>query len=296
MPHTQSPRFFLSSNPESLKALAPDVTIEAEYGDVTVKGRMLTMAHHGKNAGNMAPCAYDHTLCRDLYLDSGDVETVGLSHIDLDTIGGCMAVVGNKPKGSYTFWQAAEFVDLNGPHRLHQYSGLTPKVIDQLNAWWAWSEGNRTYAPRDGSLLEVTTQVGEAMDALLAILAGDQGAIDAGRAWAKRQDGLNAISFQSITYGVILRDHPSFTNHLYTTPGNQVGVAVVAFNPEHASVTLSFEDELPASGVTARALVQELWGELAGGHDTIAGSPRGRAMTKDDAFALLRRVVAEYSA
>lgn len=46
------------------------------------------------------------------------------------------------------------------------------------------------------------------------------------------------------------------------------------------SVTISLEK--PIRGISCREIVQELWGSEAGGHDGIAGSPRGKSMTEKD--------------
>lgn len=48
----------------------------------------------------------------------------------------------------------------------------------------------------------------------------------------------------------------------------------------------------PVPGVSCSELVQELWGPEAGGRDTIAGSPRGRAMTLADANKAVIRLQA----
>jgi hypothetical protein len=69
-------------------------------------------------------------------------------------------------------------------------------------------------------------------------------------------------------------------------------MAVVTFNTKFKSVTVSIAD--PQPGFSCREFVQKLWGPEAGGHDGIAGSPRGREMTLDDAktaFTKLSQIV-----
>ena len=73
-----------------------------------------------------------------------------------------------------------------------------------------------------------------------------------------------------------------FVNHLYeafTDKGMVVGRGIVSYNPA-GSITVSLADPVP--GVSCRVLVQRLWGALAGGHDGIAGSPRGQVMMQSD--------------
>lgn len=99
-------------------------------------------------------------------------------------------------------------------------------------------------------------------------------------AWAAAGEELNRSSFRGLQYGVIRREAGCFVNHLYTAPNGEVGSAVVALNTATGAVTVSLADPIP--GVSCVEIVQALWGPLAGGHAGIAGSPRGRVMTRDD--------------
>jgi hypothetical protein len=272
-------RVLLSSSPVSLTAalaaFASTATVEAEYGDVTVSGSALTFAHHGKNAGAPCPCSYGNEVAADLA-----VEAVGVSHVDLDTLGGVLAIQGRKPLAE-SFWTLAEYVDLNGAHRLVQ-SGASAEDVARLHAWWAWSERHRLFAPRDGSVTDAGAWIDAAAEAVTSILEGDPALLQAGEAFRLAGEALNSASFVEAGEGVLLRSSDAFTNHLYTSPSGETAKAVVAYNPKFRSVTVSFEAG-SASPVSAREFVQGLWGDLAGGHHGIAGSPREQAMTLDDA-------------
>lgn len=272
-------RVFLSSSPSSLVAALASfnvtATVEAEYGSVTVKGSALTFAHHGQNAGQPCPCSYPNEVAADFA-----VEAIGISHVDLDTLGGVLAIQGRKPEAP-SFWALAEFVDLNGAHRLAQ-SGASESDLDRLHAWWAWSEGNRLFAPRDGSVTDAKAWIDAAATTIAAILEGDPALLQAGAAFRRAGEALNSASFVEASGGVILRSSDAFTNHLYTSPSGEVGKAIVAFSTKFRSVTVSFEAG-GGSPVSAQEFVQGLWGDLAGGHHGIAGSPREQAMTLDDA-------------
>lgn len=277
MATTRTVSFLLSSNPTNLAAALEgkaSATVEAEYGDVTVKGSILTMAHHGKNAGNPAPCSYDNKC-------GEGVEVVGISHFDLDTLGGAAAIIGTKPE-SELFWKLAEFVDLNGAHKLSQ-SGANEADLRRLHAFWAWSDSCRVYAPRDGSVVDVTDKILEGVNALEKILADDEDLLQAGDKRKADGEKLNVESFVEVKDDVIVRKASGFTNHLYTTPDGKVCKAVVAYDERHGSVTVSFADG-PVTK-TAREIVQQLWGELAGGHAGIAGSPREQRMSESDLYA-----------
>ena len=268
-------QFLMSSNPANLKAALEgkaSATVEAEYGDACVVGSVITMAHHGPRTGQPAPCSYPNTA-------GEGVEVAGLSHFDLDTLGGCMVLLGNKPEVS-GFWELAEFVDLNGPHKLGQ-SGASEENLRRLYAFWAWSRNYRVLSPRDGSVLDVTDKVAEGAKIVERILADDAELLTAGDAYAKAEGELNKSSFIEAKDGVVVRTSSQFVNHLYADPDGKAHEAVVGFNTTTGAITVSFADA-PTKGKTARDIVQSLWGELAGGHAGIAGSPRDKRLGLGD--------------
>jgi hypothetical protein len=278
-------KFIVSNNAANLAAALAafkwTATVEAEFGDVCVPGSALTLAHHGSRAANPAPCAAPNG-CGD------GIEAVGLSHLDLDALGGCLALLGRKPEAD-AFWALAEFVDTRGPHRLTE-AGASEEDLARLHAFWAWSADHRVFPPRDGSALDITEAVEAAGEALGRILGGDADLLAAGTAFKAAGEALSAASLVEIVGGVLLRQHSGFVNHLYTTPAGEVAKAVVGFNPATGAVTVSFADAPPAGG--AVKVVQELWGPLAGGHAGIAGSPRGEPLTLDDAHKAVEAVLA----
>jgi hypothetical protein len=292
-------RFLISNNAATLAAALAQhprfATVEAEYGDVCVQGsrEALTLAHHGSRSANPAPClAPNWPRAEALYLGAADA--VGLSHLDLDALGGCLALLGEKPddedRGHGDFWALAAHVDIRGPHRLAE-ANASEENLARLHAYWAWSAEHRVLPPRDGSVADVTDAVEEAHCALLRILDGDEKLLAAGAAFKAAGEALNEASLVEASGPVLLRQHAGFVNHLYTTPSGVVAKAVVGFNPATGAVTVSFADTPPAGG--AVAIVQGLWGPLAGGHAGIAGSPRGQALTIEDAReAVLATLVA----
>lgn len=263
-------QFLLASSATILQATLVEYdrtgTVEAEYGDFCVEGSVVTLAHHGSRSHNPAPCLRDDG---DLALD-----VVGLSHLDLDALGGCLALVGRKPEAP-GFWELAAFVDIHGAHKLH-VSGASAEHLRALHAWWAWSEANRVYAPRDGSILNVTNAVWTASEALARILSGSITLLNAGDAWKKAADALNADSFVEPVGDVCIRVSSKFVNHMYCGPDGREYKAVVSLNPRTGACTVSFADTPEGEG--ARGIVQSMWGPEAGGHVGIAGSPRDRRM------------------
>lgn len=310
MPHTSDTSratFLLCSSPVGLAARTPHATVEAEYGDAVVEGSLLTMAHHGPRKGQKAPCAYTIEECAEALVAGPNEIVVGLSHLDLDSLGGCMAILGFKP-GSAAFWSLAEFIDLNGAHKISAWDATAPfthaarlAAVEMVQAWWAWNskDENRVFPARDGSVTDVTARVELAAIVLTEIVSGYTIHVEAGRAFADREEKLNAESYRGYAAGVVVRKSRSFVNHLYTLPSltvradGDVAKACVGYNEETGAVTVSYADGVPPGAKTAREIVQDLWGAFAGGHDGIAGSPRDQRMTLEDAFRAAEAVAAE---
>ena len=270
-------RVLISSNPENLRAEKPCVTIEAEYGGVVVEGALLTLAHHGSRGHNPPPSTRP----------TGRVdgaETIGISHVDLDTLGGIMSVRGDKPEAP-SFWELAGYVDLNGAHKLGA-SGASEADLRRLYAYWAASAEIRVYPPRDGSVADVTALVDELAAVVLVVLADDQAALEAGDAFKAAEDKLNADSFLALSKdGVVMRSSAAFVNHLYVTPDGQVARACVTHNPSEdlpgGAITASLADPIP--GVNVGELLGRVFGPEAGGHAGIGGSERGKVRPFNDA-------------
>jgi len=266
-------KIFISSNPESLTAhlsnFSHTATVEAEYGSVVVEGSVATLAHHGERSSNPCPCLGDNLGI--------EVDVIGVSHFDLDTLGGVLRVLNLKEKGHDLFWTVVALVDIRGVHKLEeinnqlwrestfesQYlSELNPDghffdcewddVIDSLHGFWVWSEANRLFPPRDGSVQDVTDFFEEAIRVINLLIEGDElnkeykALSQAGRNLVAAKAQLEADNFRSIEGDVILRQSTQFVSHLYSHEG-VVGLVVVEHNPKKESVTISLT-EMKSSG------------------------------------------------
>lgn len=271
------PKYVISSNPDNLQKemdMWRSIAIEAEYGDREVKGNLLTLSHHGPRSDNPVPC-----LRKNFFYDP---EVVGFSHIDADSIGAAMAVAGIKPDDDY-FWRGVAFVDVNGPHKIKGSDYDTPEFLDKMNAYWAFSEKNKVFPERDGSVKDITDEVLKHFEAITKICNNVPEMIEEGKKWAKEKSELNEKSLVDVADNgsVLLRESNSFVNHLYNTHDDKiVAKAVVAYNTERKSITLSFADK---EFVSAVDILQSLYGKEAGGHDVIAGTPRNKQYSIEDA-------------
>jgi len=313
------------------------VTVEAEYGAVVAEGSVYTAAHHQPGMEDLpAPC--NDTLIPVLGTPSNCASDFGtgdrafngtilVSHIDLDTIGGCLRALdfvmddGDpcanlfRPEAQ-SFWNLAEFVDLNGPHKLAE-SGASDLDLDCLYAFWAWKRANVGRFSRD-ECTDVTNVIVEASGILSAILDVDVHLMQAGADMRAEEAALNAATLVEVHGDVLVRITSfapeaglGFCNHLYADPDGKAYKAVATFAKDTGSVTISVADT--PEGVSCREISQRVWPQVtarwddgdgfgifespeaaeaahpgcdwaftAGGHAGIAGSPRGYVQSLSD--------------
>jgi hypothetical protein len=278
------------------------LTVEAEYGSFVAEGSLYTAAHHqplgskfaGTHVGGVMPSPCNDTNIPEV-MDGG---VILVSHVDLDTFGGCLRAIGHAElfRSSFQgFWNLAEFIDTRGPHKISQ-SGAEEREIRVLNAFWAWSKTNVPRFPRD-QVTDITSTVRACADALTEILEiGNRELLLAGDAYRADEQALNTRTFSRREGDILVRIaevNRDFCNHLYVDPSGQPAKAVVGYNRESGSVTISLADPIP--NVSCRAILQTLWGPEAGGHDGIAGSPREKNMGVEGLEAAVRALSAALS-
>lgn len=295
-----------------------DVTVEAEFGASVVLGRVATFAHHVPSAAReRSPCANpdaDEVMER---RSGRRFATILLSHIDLDSIGGALRVMGSPVATSWEtqgFWALAGAVDVRGPHRIAEAADAADlgerhrKLLeDRLRAFWAWGR-SRPRLPRD-VVSDVTGEVREA-ERILGLLLADVndsrvqltpealGWIKAGREATAAEDTLEAASRRNVVerdgVRVVCREADQFVAALHRIGRDTHVVGTASRDTRSGAVTIALADPVP--GVSCAAVARGLWGPDAGGHAGIAGSPRGQVMPDGDlqraAEALVAAVVA----
>lgn len=280
-------KVIMASNPEVLRSLNPDFTVEAEYGEILVEGKYGTLAHHGSRSNNPAPC----TVKNNIFYDTPELFTekefiIGISHFDLDTLGGIFAIFGikNESKLANEFWQLAGFIDVNGAHKISK-SNARLDAIDILYSYWAYAQNKRYFCKGDETLeipykdiMDFWRFFEEMFKESDRDLKGKY--LQAGFDFKADEVQKNKDSFVEECGGAILRVAPYFTNTFYTTPEGKICDCVVAYNTLNGAITISFAEKTDKRN--AREIVQKFWGEKAGGHQSIAGSPRGEKMKLKD--------------
>jgi hypothetical protein len=292
-------QIIMSSDPAGLKSSNPHITVEAEYGSTVVEGSLLTLAHHAPQyRSNPPPCCVENQQ-----IDCDSTIIVGISHIDLDTVGGVMAALGCKPPAK-EFWDLAGYADLNGPHVARKHP-LWDKWGAEIETFWAWQE---EHAPRSiAASVDVTIEMIDAMLVILAVIPRGGWQMLSPRyaafaahtepltlerrrikllykrsQWKKGHDEAAAKSFVAIQGDCILRQGEKFLNAYYDHE-NKTYSAISAIDIELGKITLSFYNDEAAGELDAAEIMKMIFGPEAGGHKLIAGSPRNKAYTMTDA-------------
>lgn len=265
---------------ETAQTINATATVEAEYGKNVVKGSRITLAHHVEEyRNNPAPCVVADVPV----LEDGD--TILVSHLDGDSVGGCLALMGLKPQ-SDEFWQAIGFVDVNGPHNTYQ---LTEQQQTMLQAFWAWN--NTLPRVRYTEVTDVTQQVLDNVSIIQQIINMDPELIEAGEQWQKETTEAVESRLVAETDKVrAFRTDGVFCAASYFSQNLGVVVpATVSLNTKFRAITIAFEDGGKCH--SAKDIVQELWGSEAGGHSGIAGSPRGWDLSDEQLEAEFQRAI-----
>lgn len=251
----------------------PEATVEAEYGDFVLEGTRTTLAHHHDAYRHCpAPCT---AVVDPLPSDA----TIVISHIDLDTVGGLMALLDLQPVDP-SFWEAVAFIDMHGPHHLHEF----PDHAAKFHAYWHWCS-KHSHARADRTI-DVTNLVHQHIRTVrelvlqqneLLLRAGEHWQQDVERKVEKclmyETDWLRAFQTKNV-----------FCASSYRSKRFNRTVSVTAtYHERKQDITLATCDET----LDAVRLMQQLFGPEAGGKPSIAKTPRGKKMSRADFDRLL---------
>lgn len=265
---------------ETAKTINAAATVEAEYGGNVVKGSRVTLAHHVQEYVHCpAPCSV-----KDVPVLVDD-DTILVSHLDADSVGGCLALMGLKPE-SEEFWNAVAFVDVTGPHNAYQ---LTKHQQELLNALWAWNSSLPRV--RYTEVTNVTQQVLDNVDIIQRIIDGDAELMEAGKKWQLETTEAveSRLVMENEKVRVFKTDGVFCSAAYYSANLGTVVPATIVLNTKFRAVTIAFEDGGKCH--SAKDIVQELWGSEAGGHSGIAGSPRGWELSDEQLEAEFQRAI-----
>lgn len=275
----------LAPTVELAQTIQAAITVEAEYGSTVMEGTVYTAAHHQPAGTKYAGTHVGGTMpspCNNPTIPELDAGIILVSHLDLDTLGGVARAMGNQflfqPKFQ-SFWNLAEYIDTHGLHKLMDCDASEQDKA-RLLAFEAFLKSSKRVS--NTGITDITMIIMDLIRLTERILVGDPVLLEAGKVYQESLDALNEASFVDLyPEGVIVRVHSGFTNHLYNCPNSTIPQkAVVAYNPVSGSITLSLAETIP--GISCREIMQILFGDKAGGHQNIAGTPRGQVFGQDD--------------
>lgn len=264
--------------------IMPEATVGAEYGDDVIEGKLITLAHRAeKYKNNNAACNTDYVPLLQ------DNSTIIVSQLNLDTVAGIGALIGRKEQDS-NFWKDVEFLVLNGEHNLFQ---LDKTSRDKYIAYKAYQQKNKM--PRITEITDVTEQALEYLDILGKIMNGDKQLIEEGKEWDKRakEEIEECLVFENDNIRVFDSPEGVFCSASYYSEERQKVIPCTStLNGRFKAITLAMADG--GKELSAKEIVQKLWGSEAGGLAGIAGSPKLKEMTKEDLKEISDFVNSEY--
>lgn len=274
VPRYELKDYFINNN------IPIDASVEAEYGSEIIEGD-ITLAHHiDKYKDNPAPC-----MQKIGKLD--DSKNIIISHIDLDTLGGCAALMGLKHENE-EFWSAVEYIDLNGPHHLNELEESIRNMIIAYNSYAAINHMDKV-----NDVVDVTSIIIDRINTINKILEGDTTLINEGIDFYRNEQLKinNCLLVENPNIRVFYSKQGLFCSASYYSDNyKKIIPYIISYNGFYNSITVSSEDG--GKLLSCKTLVQELWGSEAGGHNGIAGSPRNIVMTNDD-FVMITKILNE---
>jgi len=213
-----------------------------------------------------------------------------ISHIDLDTIGGCLALYGRKPDDD-EFWQGAAYIDTRGPHRMNDLPQKTQEILYAYKAYDI-AQGRKEF----GELEDVKSIIFQHGVIIKSIISGDPALIEAGKALAREAAAyaqrVESFLVMENEYLRAFKTGGDYCNAAYYSPNMKKYIpAIVTWSREWNNILISFEDAGDKND--ASVIARKLWGDLAGGHAGIAGSPRGWKLSEDQMQAEFEKAIAE---
>ena len=255
---------------------APIATIEAEYGSTVVEGAKATYAHHVQGY-TTAPSlqANNSAITAEDIMDSSNYILV--SHIDLDVICGILSIL-NAYDVRDAVKEAVNFVDCNGQHNL--FKEVSEEARRVILAYIGYASRNRCPQQED-----ITEYVQELIQSFFT-----QDNYEAGLALVEGRKKAASEYLTAAVGNVALLDQPESSNIFGLNAEYIIDDVeydyIIVFNRKFGSITMSSKAGVKGEKNMA-TIMKAVFGEEAGGHKGIAGTPRGKSYSLEDATNLL---------
>lgn len=255
----------------------PLATIECEYGSTVIEGA-VTLAHHVEG-WTKAPSLQSSNILLEAGIELvEEMDYIMISHIDLDTICGIMAVAEDYDIPE-DIKKGINHVDCNGQHHIFD-TEVSENAKRYILSYIGYALKNK--APQQEDVTEYVIELiqnfntEENYEVGKAFVEGRRAEAEASLSVAIGKVALIDQAADSEAFGL---------NSEYILEGIEYDYIIV-FNRKFGNITVS--SRLGNSGDKNMSdIMKAVFGEMAGGHKGIAGTPRGKSYTLEDASNLL---------
>ena len=266
---------FIAPNLETARQKEFDATVEAEYGSFVVYGKKETLYHH-VNPQNPCPCLYENNK-------NNNISTILVSHIDLDSIGGCLALLGQKPEVCPDFWELAAYIDVNGSHNLDDAPFSNEAKVLLIAFWYVH---NKKENPRFKELTDVTETIMEYRD----ILSSLENYISEAKDWYSKSNAEveKRLVYENENFRIFKTERLWCNSAYRSMQTGKIVPFIITYNIELKSFTVStcLKDE----NIHIGNILKEIFGDKAGGHAGIGGTPRGEEFEFEDHTKIIEKL------
>ena len=255
----------------------PLATVECEYGNTVVEGA-VTLAHHVEG-WNTAPSLQSSNVLLESRVKRLEDDYIMISHIDLDTVCGIMAITEDYDIAE-DIKKGINHVDCNGQHHLFDEE-VSEDARKYILAYIGYTLSNRAPFGEE----DVTEYVIKLIQNF-----NTEANYETGKSFVEGRRAEAEASLSAAIGKVALIDQAADSkafglNSEYILEGVEYDYVIV-FNRKFGSITVS--SRLGNAGDKNMSdIMKAVFGEMAGGHRGIAGTPRGSVYTLADASNLL---------
>lgn len=259
-------------------------TVEAEYGEECAEGTYATLAHHTtEHKMNPAPCVRDEIKP---FKDG----VIVVSHIDLDTLGGISILEGMKLEHP-SFWNSESIIDTKGyigVKEIPEDDELVMKAFLGLEKTKVVSFSQEKIGIENERVFDVTERVYELLEVLHYLLSLDKDSNYRKYGLMKFNQYLKNLTIKSLYQDKDVRIFKTQQpQHYLIHKEDEIEYRTcITLNERTGAIILSDISE----SLDCKVVMQEVFGEKAGGQFRVAGTPRHKRYTLRDVKKLCRHL------
>lgn len=206
-----------------------------------------------------------------------DENEIIINYFDISVLSKISSLLGRKKK-DVVFWNVAECIGLKDFYNLYK---IEDKLREKCVAYFAYQDAHRIDNVTER--YEITDIVLKYLETIDKIIDGDEKLIKQGQKWEKefRTKISTHLIYENENIRVFNVSKIFFNSLIYYSEEQEKVIPCIIMRDEkNKAISISMADD--GEEFSAKKIVQELWGNEAGGYEGIATSPRGQKMTVKD--------------